>query len=472
MEVQYKRDLNHSYLMFVWKEQHQDYRIQMLQHLKTEELLPCMVRSVNKEMYFSYEISGRRPFRQYYEQNAMSGENLNRLITTISEALEHMKEYLLDINMLVVDPDYIYVDVDTEKFYFCCFPGKESSFFEEFHSLCEYILGILDYREEQAIMLGYSLYRNTMQENFSLAQLLNQMKMQDGSSVSVNYKKTDGKTDPEEQSEQIYITDTRSRAAEGSVPESKDRVSESVRTENRSRTPEPVMAESRRRMPEPVAIESRIRVAEPVAVERGSRVPESVVAKSRNRGVEVNEEKSKKGKKKPVNKENNRQGNHTNTALMAEGQRETGKTKQNKKETTQKETGRFGDLFRKMKKEPEEYWTSALSSYAKEEMFSYAGTQCVLQCTDQRKQMFAPAVFPFVIGSLEYGVDGYVEDESVSRFHARLELTGDQYYVMDLNSEQGTFINEKKLMPEGRYPVQFGDKIRFGRVTFSFLQKK
>ncbi|NJM69082.1 MAG: FHA domain-containing protein [Scytonema sp. RU_4_4] len=63
----------------------------------------------------------------------------------------------------------------------------------------------------------------------------------------------------------------------------------------------------------------------------------------------------------------------------------------------------------------------------------------------------------------------------VSRLHAEIQVEKNTYYIVDLGSVNGTYLNNIKLDPKKRYPLKFGDKIDLGhggKVTFIFLQKQ
>ncbi len=60
-----------------------------------------------------------------------------------------------------------------------------------------------------------------------------------------------------------------------------------------------------------------------------------------------------------------------------------------------------------------------------------------------------------------------LRDLSLSRTHARLEvLPSGQLFVTDLDSMNGTFINDKKIQAGEAYE---GDFVRFGACVFRFL---
>jgi hypothetical protein len=60
------------------------------------------------------------------------------------------------------------------------------------------------------------------------------------------------------------------------------------------------------------------------------------------------------------------------------------------------------------------------------------------------------------------------EEGGVSRAHAKLYISGDQYSIEDQNSTNFTFVNRQKLAPRTPTPVHDGDEIRLGRVALTF----
>lgn len=50
----------------------------------------------------------------------------------------------------------------------------------------------------------------------------------------------------------------------------------------------------------------------------------------------------------------------------------------------------------------------------------------------------------------------------VSRKHAEIIYDSGQYYLADLNSTNGTFLNSTRLRPQERYPMESADQIRMG----------
>ncbi|MFH1222911.1 MAG: GGDEF domain-containing protein [Pseudomonadota bacterium] len=64
------------------------------------------------------------------------------------------------------------------------------------------------------------------------------------------------------------------------------------------------------------------------------------------------------------------------------------------------------------------------------------------------------------------GLDITVQEESVSRRHAELIYDGESLQVIDLDSTNGTFINDK---PVKNKTAGHGDMIRFGNIIFKYI---
>jgi pSer/pThr/pTyr-binding forkhead associated (FHA) protein len=58
--------------------------------------------------------------------------------------------------------------------------------------------------------------------------------------------------------------------------------------------------------------------------------------------------------------------------------------------------------------------------------------------------------------------DIQIRDNYVSRKHLELYKKGDKYFIKDLNSANGTFVNGKKIVPKVGRRVKEGDTIVIG----------
>jgi FHA domain len=70
----------------------------------------------------------------------------------------------------------------------------------------------------------------------------------------------------------------------------------------------------------------------------------------------------------------------------------------------------------------------------------------------------------------EVDLSAYDPSSRVSRKHARIVLRGNQFFIEDLGSANGTTINgQSRLKPQESYALTNGDLIRIGHTTLKFI---
>jgi pSer/pThr/pTyr-binding forkhead associated (FHA) protein len=75
----------------------------------------------------------------------------------------------------------------------------------------------------------------------------------------------------------------------------------------------------------------------------------------------------------------------------------------------------------------------------------------------------------------EINVSNFPNADFVSRLHAEILVEKSSYYIMDLGSSNGTYVNNIRLDPKKRHPLNLGDQIDLSngsKVTFLFLEKE
>jgi pSer/pThr/pTyr-binding forkhead associated (FHA) protein len=66
-------------------------------------------------------------------------------------------------------------------------------------------------------------------------------------------------------------------------------------------------------------------------------------------------------------------------------------------------------------------------------------------------------------------VDYCLEKNVVSRYHAKLTKEEDKYYITDLNSTNGTFVNDQILTTYEKKEITQGDRIALANLNFEFI---
>lgn len=72
----------------------------------------------------------------------------------------------------------------------------------------------------------------------------------------------------------------------------------------------------------------------------------------------------------------------------------------------------------------------------------------------------------FLIGKKKGVVDGLIKARGVSRIHGKITKEGDDYYLTDLNSTNGTYLNGGRLEVHEKARIRQGDSIGFADVRY------
>ncbi len=81
--------------------------------------------------------------------------------------------------------------------------------------------------------------------------------------------------------------------------------------------------------------------------------------------------------------------------------------------------------------------------------------------------MIIPENFPFVIGKSKRSSDFRVSSNVVSRVHARINYELGEFTIEDLNSTNGTFVNDERLRPHEIKTIVKGDIVKLADLKFN-----
>lgn len=170
MRTEYKRDMNHNYLILTGDERidTDSYQVRMIVANAVPDLLQCRIQGIDGKFMVYYDITSRHSMTALFEEKKMDLESLQMILGGFIQIMEEMSEYLLNPCQLILEPEYIYLDAERKSVRFCYMPGFHGEVQKQFQSLAEYILPKLDHEDGKAVMLGYSVYRRALEDSFHL----------------------------------------------------------------------------------------------------------------------------------------------------------------------------------------------------------------------------------------------------------------------------------------------------------------
>ncbi|MEA4846994.1 MAG: DUF6382 domain-containing protein [Clostridiaceae bacterium] len=78
----------------------------------------------------------------------------------------------------------------------------------------------------------------------------------------------------------------------------------------------------------------------------------------------------------------------------------------------------------------------------------------------------------FIIGRLGSMADHIMQGSTVGKLHAEITVNGGLYYIKDLNSKNGTFVNDVRIPSNKEYEIRENDRIRFSSFEYVFRQQE
>ena len=176
MKTSYQRELKRNYLIVETEtsegQGEPPFEQKMLEQNQIDGILRFQVRQKDEEVRFFYEITSKQPLSRLLEGQTIQAEQIRALVFGIARSLDHMEQYLLSEKSVLLDPEYLYVDPESLKVWLCLVPGMECDFPEDYSRFLEYLLGKVDHRDKESVVLAYGLYQETRKENYGMTDIL------------------------------------------------------------------------------------------------------------------------------------------------------------------------------------------------------------------------------------------------------------------------------------------------------------
>ena len=459
MKTSYQRELKRNYLIVETEtsegQGEPPFEQKMLEQNQIDGILRFQVRQKDEEVRFFYEITSKQPLSRLLEGQTIQAEQIRALVFGIARSLDHMEQYLLSEKSVLLDPEYLYVDPESLKVWLCLVPGMECDFPEDYSRFLEYLLGKVDHRDKESVVLAYGLYQETRQENYGMADILRLA--QQKSSVSGPNHKSGTKSQWQRADDLEVLQSAGGNIAGEKSLEEGDHVQRS-RQENgwqlgtvrgkqiqTDAQEEPVGLLGRWKQRRKERKEEKQR-----ELERAVQMPWDTIAFD---GASPEEWGTPEGYGRAEYKEERGTENSGVRYEMGNGG------------TAYDPGSRAG------RQQPLEAAAAAQSSdtiLLNGETNGAAAQVKRLTALEPGTEDIVIAYYPFIIGKQENLVDYVLRRETVSRLHLRLDRKEERYYVQDLNSTNGTMAGGHMLENNEIMEIWDGVEISIAGARYRF----
>ena len=407
------------------------YTLRMISGNKIPGLLEFQEKWLDGTPMYYYDITSKQPLSRLAERRKITGPELRTLISDFILVLKQMERYLLDEQRICLNPECIYIDPETCHGSFCLIPGYHSDFSKSFFELAQYVLDHVDHSDGEAVILAFSMFRESRKENFGVEDIER--------CLGVEHKIEE-------------VTETPKQTYEIALVEEDQKMFDHEYDFQ--------MLQEEQNVGNGKGIVFAVAMAAGMVI-----IPLCGVfifgihALIRWKWVVLVYEMLFAAIGITVYHFLNEGNDHEMQADITD------------------EYG-LGELVLDLDKEMERDQEIQIANHSKTAPEYDLQTTLLISQSElaQKRRLISHSdkgeisveYFPFLIGKNKGLVDMCLHEPSVSRLHAKLEREGAEYYITDLNSTNGTKINGVLLGANERKQIQIGDELDFAGILFRF----
>lgn len=429
LETKYYKDYKHNYLII--KDNgclsKNVYQRKMMTENVIKGLIPTSEKHINGELLLYCEITSKQSLRSLFDGRMIGADFLYQFFVQLKVINDVLQKYLLDGSCLVLLPEYIFQDVGTKDMFFLYYPDPEEGSLDD---LMDFFIQRVDNEDLKAVEMVYRMADLVKKEQFVLDEVLEWF--QDGHENENDFDHTEEELAMEKTNMASRIhqegIDSIEKDNQETVYQVKDKPEEVKRI--LKMLPFVAFAVAGAGILTYIMCFYQLSYQEEIYLIAGWAVVVAALAGSI--GWYFAPKFFKKIQQKNNNEEtfNYRYTPTFETGILEDAQAQAGNT-----------------VFIP--------WTENCENK--------------LYGTDwKNKYHIDLSRLPLTVGKLAGMVDMVIDEQSISRMHARFTRTGNKIYITDLNSTNGTFRNGMRLTPNSSELIEPGDEIRLGKLKFIY----
>ncbi|MDO4465236.1 MAG: DUF6382 domain-containing protein [Bacillota bacterium] len=171
LDVKYYKDYRHNYLIIKDNGSlaQNVYQQRMITENKIKGLLPTSEKHVNGELFLYYEITSKQSLQSSFDGKDININHLKKIFIQLKVVNDTLQKYLLDGSCLVLSPQYIFQNVETEELFFLYYPDPEVGTLTE---LMDFLIARVDDEDMEAVEAVYKIADLVHREQFVLDEIL------------------------------------------------------------------------------------------------------------------------------------------------------------------------------------------------------------------------------------------------------------------------------------------------------------
>ena len=169
-EVSYQRNIAGSY-MKIPVSRINEFDERLILKKKLPGLIPVERCFMDGRGEYWYQITGKQSLDTYCRLQDVSVAFIEQVILSVCSEIEILEWNLLDINCLQLEPELVYISNQTQEVLFCVYPENTQDISLGFQQLMEYLLTRIDHKDEEMVRLGYGIYEKILREGYNILDI-------------------------------------------------------------------------------------------------------------------------------------------------------------------------------------------------------------------------------------------------------------------------------------------------------------
>ncbi len=176
MEMEYVRELDRVYLVPGELEIDEDeYVLQMALRGRLPGVLPLTVFGKDGKKSLRADVTACASISSRFQHTPLSGSDLRKILSAVRDTAAKMPALLMSVRDLYLDPDCIFLSAGGDEVLLCYIPHISSREADSVRLLSEFLLKKTDHTDQQAAALAYSLYNQVFAESYDLSDILSKL---------------------------------------------------------------------------------------------------------------------------------------------------------------------------------------------------------------------------------------------------------------------------------------------------------
>lgn len=206
-KIQYEQENNMRYMKmeFCNITEEAKYEIKMLMNNKISIFLPISIKTINNKNIYFYDVTSKQQFCKIYEFNKLQIKDVELILNSLESMAQIVNNYMLNLNSVMVTPDMLFLDLSNKKLMFTYIPicdemDFELNFSQSFDNyikeLFDFIIEHFDHEsDKKSVIKIYHIYQKIIQHEYNIIKISDLLYEQEEISIQDNERNADNESD-------------------------------------------------------------------------------------------------------------------------------------------------------------------------------------------------------------------------------------------------------------------------------------